>query len=154
MSVFHRCHLARETVSVSCSNRSFHVPHTPHRGLQDIQKKPGRSSRIAECHKRYRCQMKTKQSLWALEIVWKAGFFFLFFFFPLLICWTHVQQQHSSQEGLSLAVANLLVVNRVGLEEKSRKKHARWENMFHWGFKNTSVGEEMIANRIGLLLVE
>lgn len=39
------------------------------------------------------------------------------FYWKLLICGTHVQQQHRRQEGLSLAVTNLLVINRVRLQE-------------------------------------
>lgn len=38
-----------------------------------------------------------------------------------LIC-THVQQQHGGQEGLTLAVADLLVVDRVGLQGRHRQQ--------------------------------
>lgn len=38
-----------------------------------------------------------------------------------ILPWTHMKQQHSCKEGLSLAIANVFIIDRIGLEKRKVK---------------------------------
>lgn len=131
MSESHRNHLPSEIFLLLCS-KSASYPLFPKLNIQErlhgLQIKPGQFSSIEECQKDKYVKWKQNSSSLLLYLFEKLGF--------LLEpddMWTHVQQQHSSQEGLSLAIANLLIVNRVSLKEKTDTQSA---NKFYSEFKN------------------
>lgn len=117
ISVSHRYHLAGGLFlcSNSTSCTSYPTLNILQTRIQDIQTKPGQSPSIAECPKDTDVKWKQNSPSQLPKLFEKLGFL------PdPADMWTHVQQQHSSQEGLSLAVTNLLIVNRVSLKERMR----------------------------------